>query len=256
VHLFNATTLDAERAIMTSTSAAPAGADEQFIVNFAQQLRDPLVPIRNAAALLKREAPDPITNHRIADIIERHTNDLHRLIGDLVDVSRLQGGTLALARARAPLSGLVEQALESAGELVNERGHTLSVSLAAQPTFLYMDTDRLKLALHHIITNACRYTERQGYIHIRAQRDGAVAVITVADTGDGIPATELEAIFGLFVQGGNRRRAEPGLGVGLYLARHLIEAHGGTVNAQRASVGRGSVFTVRLPCEAATAPLP
>jgi signal transduction histidine kinase len=227
-------------------------ANEQFIANVAHQLRYPLVPIRNAAALLKREAPDPATIRRVADVIERQTNGMHRLIGDLLEVSRLELGALTLQRARAPLSELMELAIESCAAFANERGHNLFVSVTPTPVYLYMDEMRLSRALHHIIVNACKYTDKHGHIRIRAQQEGMLAVITVSDTGEGILPAELEAIFELFVQSEHGRRVEPGLGLGLYLARHLIEAHGGTVVAESAGAGRGSVFTIKLPCEAAS----
>jgi signal transduction histidine kinase len=239
---------------MASTSAALAGANEQFIANVAHQLLYPLVPIRNAAAMLKREAPDPITIHRVADIIERQTNGMHQLIGDLVDVTRLELGELPLYRKRALLSDLMAQAIRSSEAFASERGHTLSVSVAPAPVYLHIDATRLSQALRHIIANACKYTEVHGHICIRAQQDGLSAVITVSDTGDGIAPAELETIFGLFAQGEPGRRVESGLGIGLYLARHFIEAHDGTVIAESTGVGRGSVFTVRIPCEAADSP--
>jgi signal transduction histidine kinase len=240
---------------MISATAALAGANEQFIANVAHQLRYPLVPIRNAVSLLKREAPDPVTIRQAVDIIERHTNGMQRLINDLVDLSRLELGTLSLHPVRAEVSRLMELALESIGASANERGHTLSVSVAPAPIFVHMDAMRLTQALYHIIANACRYTDKHGHIVIRAQQEQLFAVITVSDTGEGIRAAELETIFGMFVQSERGRRAEPGLGLGLYLARHLIEAHGGTVIADSAGLGRGSVFTVKLPCEPASVPV-
>lgn len=238
-----------------SATAALAGANEQFIANVAHQLRYPLVPIRNAVALLKRETPDPVTIRQVADIIERQANGMQRLISDLVDLSHLELGTLTMHPARAQVSTLMEHALASIGASANERGHTLSVSVAPVPMFVHMDAMRLTQALHHIIANACRYTDKHGHIVIRAQQDGLFAVITVSDTGEGIRPADLETIFGMFVQCDRGRRADPGLGLGLYLARQLIEAHGGTVIADSDGVGRGSVFTVKLPCEPASLPV-
>jgi signal transduction histidine kinase len=238
---------------MISATAALAGVNERFIANVAHQLRYPLVPIRNAAALLKREAPDPATIRRVADIIERQTNGMHRLIGDLVDVSSLELGTLTLHRARTKVSRLMELALESVGAFANERGHTLSVSLAPTPMFVHVDAARVTQALHHIISNACKYTDKHGHIIVRVQQERLFAVISVSDTGEGILPAELETIFGLYVRSDHGRCAEPGLGLGLYLARHLIEAHGGTLIAESAGIGRGSVFTVKLPCDSASA---
>jgi len=235
---------------MMSAPAARTDVSEQFIDNVAHQLRYPLVPIRNAAALLKREPTDPATVRRVAEIIERQTNGMHRLIGDLVDLSRVELGALTLHRSRNLLSRLMELAIESTEAFASERGHALFMSVAPAPIFIHMDSARMTQALHHIIANACKYTDKHGHIFIRAQQEGLLAVITVSDTGDGILPSELERIFGLFVQCEHARRADPGLGLGLYLARHLIEAHGGTVIAESAGAGRGSVFTIKLPCEA------
>ncbi|HEV7607341.1 MAG TPA: HAMP domain-containing sensor histidine kinase [Steroidobacteraceae bacterium] len=239
---------------MTRTAADVSdGTHEQIIAIVAHELRHPLMPIRNAAALLRQEAPDAATVLRAAEIIERQALAMHRLIGDLVDVSRTQFGALELRRVRAPLTELVECAIESAGPTATERGHTLLVSISPQPIYLNMDVLRLGQALHNIISNASKYTDKQGHVHVRAQREGAEVVVVVSDTGIGIPPAELEKIFGLFVQSAQGARVEPGLGLGLYLARHLIEAHDGTVTAASDGPGRGSVFTVRLPCEASDA---
>ena len=234
---------------MRTAAALPDAANDQFISIVAHELRNPLLPIRNAAALLRRDSVDAATVRRAAEIIERQASDMHRLIGDLVDVSRLQLGAMELRRVRAPLSELMERAIESAGPMLADRDHSLSVSVSAQPIYLNMDVLRLGQALHNIIGNAIKYTVEQGFIHVRAEHDGERVVIFISDTGIGIPAAELEAIFGLFVQAAQGARAEPGLGLGLYLARRFIEAHDGTVTAASAGPGRGSLFTVRLPCE-------
>ncbi len=233
---------------MSTAAITPGIAHDQFIAIIAHELRYPLVPIRNAAALLKRDLTDAEAIRRAADIIERQVSGMHRLIGDLVDVSSMQMGTLELRRVRAPLNELMERAVESAGPFASERGHTLSMSVAPGPIYLDMDVLRLVQALHQVITNATKYTDRHGHIVVRAQREGAEVVITVSDTGIGIPDGELESIFGLFVHSG-QAGVEQGLGLGLYLARYLIEAHQGTVVAASAGPHLGSVFTIRLPCE-------
>lgn len=237
---------------MRSVAVESDGSHEQIIAIVAHELSHPLVPIRNAAALLKRDALDAATVRRAAEIIERQANGMHRLIGDLVDVSRLQLGAIELRQVRAPLSELIDCALESAGPFADERGHTLAVSVPPDPIYLHMDVLRLCQALHNIIANATKYTDEHGVIHVQARRVGAQVVISVSDTGIGIPRAELEAIFGLFVRSGQSGRNEQGLGIGLYLARYLIEAHAGTITAASAGAGRGSEFTIKLPCELPT----
>lgn len=235
---------------MKTVADAPEGAQEQLVAIVAHELRYPLFPIRDAAALLRQESPDAATVRRAAEIIERQAAAMNRLIGDLVDVSKMQLGAIQMRPARALLSGLMEHAVESATPLVTDRGHALTVSVTPEAIYLNMDVLRLGQALHNIIANASKFTDKHGHIHVRAQREAAEVVIVVSDNGIGIPPAELEAIFELFGRSQHEPRIEPGLGLGLYLARYLIDAHGGTVSAASAGPGQGSVFTVRLPCEA------
>jgi signal transduction histidine kinase len=237
---------------MMNAAAATHAPNEHLIAIVAHELRYPLVPIRNAAALLKQDALDAATIRRAAEIIERQANGMHRLIADLVEVTRMQLGPIELRTARATLDTVLERAIESVAPIAREHGQTLSINRSPEPIYLEVDVLRLASALHNIIGNAFKYTEPHGFIHIRTKRHGCEALIIVSDTGAGIPAADLERIFGLFVQSGPRERIEAGLGIGLYLARHLIEAHHGTVTAASDGRERGSVFTVRLPCEPPT----
>lgn len=226
------------------------------VAMIAHELSHPLVPIRNAAALLRDASHDANAVRRVAEIIEREAGNMNRLIGDLSDVSHMQMGTLELHRRRAPLSELMERAVESAGSFAREHGHMLSVSVSPESVYLQMDVMRLCQALHNLIVNACQYTDKHGRIHLRAQRNGANVSIVVSDTGIGIQTSALEAIFGLFARAGQGARAQTGLGVGLYLARYVVEAHGGTLTAVSAGANRGSEFTIELPCETSTALVP
>jgi signal transduction histidine kinase len=239
---------------MTYDAAASDGVHEQLVAIFANELRHPLAPIRDAAAQIKQTAVDADTLRHAADIIERQASDMHRMIGDLLDVSRMQVGALDLRVRPALLAELVEHALESAGPLARERGHTLHVIVPLDPVHLNIDLLRLSQALHNIVVNASKFTEREGHIHVIGRREGEGVVIEVHDTGVGIPPGELETIFDLFWRCERQECCEPGLGLGLYLSRFLIEAHGGTVSAASEGDGRGSVFTVRLPHAFSTPP--
>src|SRR5687768_9713192 len=146
------------------------GAQAQLITIVAHELRHPLVPIRNAAALLKGAPPDPDAIRHAAEIIEREAIRMNRLIGDLADVSRMQLGALEMRPARTLLSSFMEHAIEAAWQFAEERGLTLTLSVAPSPVYLQLDELRLSQALHHLITNACKYTERHGHIHVRAHR--------------------------------------------------------------------------------------
>ena len=235
--------------LMTDDAAASDGVHEQLVAIFANELRHPLAPIRDAAARIKLAAVDADTLRHAAEIIERQASDMHRLIGDLLDVSRMQVGALDLRVKPALLTQLVEHAVESAAPLARERGHTLHVSVTPDPVYLNIDVLRLSQALHNIIVNASKFTQREGHIYVHTRREHEDVVIEVRDTGMGIPASEIETIFDLFWRCERQESGEPGLGLGLYLSRFLIEAHGGTVSAASEGAGRGSVFTVRLPRE-------
>jgi signal transduction histidine kinase len=239
---------------MTYDTAASDGVHEQLVAIFANELRHPLAPIRDAAAKIRQQAVDADTLRQAAAIIERQASDMHRLIGDLLDVSRMQVGALDLRVKPALLAELVEHALESAAPLARERGHTLHVIVPPDPVCLNIDVLRLSQALHNIIVNASKFTEREGHIHVLCRREDEGVVIEVRDTGMGIPAGEIETIFDLFWRCERQESCEPGLGLGLYLSRFLVEAHGGTVSAASDGAGRGSVFTVRLPGESSTPP--
>jgi len=222
------------------SAAVSDGTDLQFVAVVANELRHPLVPIRNAAALLRQASVDAATIARAAEIIEQQVNGMNRLIADLIDVARMRTNALELQLARAPLSGLMERVRESGALVASERGHGLSVGVSPEPVYLNIDVVRIAQALHNIIGNASKFSGKHEHIRVHAQREGAQAVIVVSNLKLGVTAAEIDMIFDL----------EPGLGLGLYLARYLVEAHGGTIAAAVAGPDHGSEFTVRLPCEA------
>ena len=240
---------------MTLPAAQVSGVyNAELIAMVAHELRQPLLPIRHAAALLGNAVPDPATMRRAAEIIEREADNMNRLIGDLVDVSRMQAGALQLRCKRAPLSELMERAIESAGLLASDHGHRLSVSVPPEPIYLQMDVLRLCEALHNLIANACQHANKHGHIHVRAQRNGARVCIVVSPTGNGIPDAQREPAIDQIAHAGRGSRVQAGLG--LYLARCFVEAHGGTVTAASAGENRGGEFTIGLPCEGSTAIVP
>ena len=236
-------------------AAASEEAQAQLVAILANELCQPLAPIRDAAAMLRQDTIDERTLRHASEVIERRAGDMHRLIGDLLDISRMQAGTMEIRVEPTLLTDLVERAVESARLLVRERRRSLHVSICTDPVYLCIDVLRLSQALHNIIANASKFTDRDGQIHVSARCDESTVVIEVRDTGIGIPAQELETIFDLFWRCEQRERLEPGLGLGLYLARYLVEAHGGTITAASEGCGCGSLFTLRLPCGCST-PIP
>jgi PAS domain S-box-containing protein len=227
---------------------------DNFIATLAHELRNPLAPIRNAVSLLgKTDHRDPkITWCR--DVIDRQVGQMAHLLEDLLDVSRLTRGQFRLRCKPVELAQVIEQAIEIAQPLIGAAGHQLSVSLPADPVSLHGDMTRLAQVFSNLLLNAAKYTHPQGRIQVLAEHRGPEVVVAIIDTGIGIGADQIQHIFGMFGQVESAlNRSQGGLGIGLWLARQLVEMHGGQISAHSAGVGMGSEFVVRLPI-ASTAP--
>jgi CheY-like chemotaxis protein len=171
-----------------------------------------------------------------------------RLVDDLLDVSRITRGKLQLRRRTVLLSDVLEQALEATRPLVDRAGQQLDLELPAEPIELDADPVRLSQVFLNLLNNASKYTERGGRICLSARPDASDVVVGVADTGIGISAEHLPEVFRMFAQvGPSLERVQGGLGIGLALARGLVEMHGGSIEARSAGAGKGSEFIVRLP---------
>ncbi len=178
-----------------------------------------------------------------------------RLVDDLLDVSRITHGRVGLRKEPIDIADAVRCALETSRPLIETRKHRLTVALPAQPLLLDADLTRLAQVLANLLNNAAKYTEEGGQIWLTVQPDGNEAVIRIRDTGIGINPEMLSRVFDLFTQADRALdRSEGGLGIGLTLVRHLVEAHGGTVRACSEGVGKGSEFVVRLPFLIGAAP--
>ncbi len=213
------------------------------------ELRGRLQPAKNAAYVLMRETLDAPTRRSLAAIIDRQIAGMTRLVDDLLDIARSRAGMLRLQLTRCSVAEIIEHAVETAGPLVAARKHTLVVSLPSERVFLEADATFLEQALQNLLANAAKYTNPGGTIRIGAARENDDVVITVSDSGLGIAPAVLERIFDLYAQAGQAgtKRSAGGLGVGLYLSRLVIEAHGGEIRASSAGAGKGSEFTVRVP---------
>jgi len=222
-----------------------------FVSILAHELRSQLAPVKTIAELLKIAAVDSATARRMADVVDRQVNGMARLIDDLLDAASLENGSVKLQRSAATLSGIVDRALEIAGPVVAARGHKLVVHMPPEPILLEADAVWLSQALQNVIGNAAKYTNPGGLIRIVCVREEDKAVITVRDTGIGIARAQLDSIFDLYFRAGHAeaQRSVKGLGIGLYVARALIEAHGGTIRAASPGPDCGSELTIRLPCE-------
>jgi PAS domain S-box-containing protein len=224
---------------------------DEFLAQLAHELRNPLAPVRNAVELLRLKAPDEPEIRWSRDVIERQVSHLTRLIDDLLDVSRITRNKLELRKQRLDLAEVVQAAVETSRPAIEQSGHELTVTLPAEPVYLYGDLVRLAQVLMNLLTNAAKYTEPGGRIWLTAElaSDGRPEVVVrVKDTGMGIPAEKLPRLFEMFFQvDRSLERAQGGLGIGLSLVRRLVELHGGRVEAHSDGPGRGSEFVAHLP---------
>ncbi|MBN1240408.1 MAG: hybrid sensor histidine kinase/response regulator, partial [Gammaproteobacteria bacterium] len=220
----------------------------EFLAMLAHELRNPLAPIRNATELLKYVDDSPASLGRAREIIERQLNQLVRLMDDLLDASRVSRGKLDLIRKPMDLRAAISDAVETSSPAVEEAGHRLTVRLPDEPLDVDGDAARLCQVLSNLLSNAAQYSQYGGRIELSAQRRDGKVVVRLKDDGIGISADMLPRIFDLFVQADQGpRRPRHGLGIGLTIARRLVELHGGQLTASSAGLGRGSEFVVELP---------
>jgi len=225
---------------------------DDFIAIVAHELRNPLAPIRNALHVLRqRGAPDDTANW-CHEVLERQIGQMTRLLDDLLDVSRISRGQLRLQLAQISLEATIEHAMEIARPVIEAGRHALSMRLAPQPLLLQGDLMRLAQVFSNVLINAAKYTPSGGQITLTSLHEAGHAVVRVADTGIGIAAEDVARIFEIFGQAKSAiDRAQGGQGIGLALAKGLIEMHGGTIEARSEGPGKGSEFVMRLPLSAA-----
>src|ERR1700722_3315421 len=221
---------------------------DEFIATLAHELRNPLAPIRQAALISKAPAATEAQKRWSHDVIDRQVQYMSLLLDDLLDISRVTRGTLVLRMQPTELAAAVDVAIETARPIIDARRHVLSVDLPHEPLQFSADPLRVAQILSNLLTNAAKYTNPEGQIRLSAGCDGGQLVIRVADSGVGISADNLPRIFRMFSQvHPTMDRSEGGLGIGLALAKGLVELHGGTIEATSAGLGYGSEFIVRLP---------
>ncbi len=215
-----------------------------FLAMLAHELRNPLSPIRTAAGVLRSGAPPPEVIKACADTIERQTGQMARLLDDLLDVSRLSRGRLLLQRAPVSLAEVLTVAVETSRPSIEQQRQVLSLDAADAGLMIHGDSVRLVQVFANLLHNASKFGGDGGRIGVVVRREGDEAVVRITDTGVGIPAELLTRMFELFVQGPDERG---GLGIGLSLAKRLVEMHGGIIVAHSDGAAKGSEFTVRLP---------
>jgi PAS domain S-box-containing protein len=244
---------------LRSRAEALARADrekDEFLAVLAHELRNPLAPIFYALQLLSQDA-DANAHRQARSIVERQVRRLARLIDDLLDASRIATGKLELRKGRVEVNRLVQHAVETAQPFLTTRRHQLTLTLPGEEIWLEADPSRLEQVLTNLLHNAAKFTDEGGHISLLVEPRAGEVVLRVRDTGMGIPPEVLPRIFEPFIQG-NRTNdpSQGGLGIGLTLARRLVELHGGTLLATSDGAGQGSEFAVTLPLPAALATAP
>jgi len=221
---------------------------DEFLALLAHELRGPLAPLRNGVELVKRSESADDLRRRACALMERQLELLVRLIDDLLDASRIAQGKIELRMAPIELGALLREVLEAKRPLIEAAHLDLYTSLPALPLFVEGDAMRLTQVFRNLVENARKYTEPGGRIAVRLSAEREQAVVCVEDSGVGIPADKLDAIFEMFVQiNRSVSRSQGGLGIGLGLAKRLLLLHGGSIEALSQGPGRGSEFVVRLP---------
>jgi PAS domain S-box-containing protein len=220
---------------------------DEFLAMLSHELRNPLNPIRNAAAILQF-GPEPTEVSWAADVIERQSQQLSRLLEDLMDAARITQGKLEVRRQRVSVRQIVDAAMETSRALFRTNRQDLEIDVPSEPIYLDADPARMAQVLANILNNAAKYTPSGGRIQLAARRRGGRVTISVKDTGGGIAPGDLPHVFDLFMQSKTHAaHAAGGLGVGLALVRVLVQMHGGTVEARSEGPGKGSEFIVTLP---------
>jgi signal transduction histidine kinase len=231
---------------LRSVAERAQGDQTALLALVAHELRNPLTPIRMAAAILDRARADDLP--RIRAVIERQVEHIARLVGDLLDISRVHTGKLRMQRVPMDACSLVPAILETSRPAIEARRQHLLVDVPAQP--LWVDGDRVRLVqiVTNLLDNASKYTPDRGEIKLAFSSTPTELVITVSDTGIGIRAKAMPTVFHSFVQDSRATAFNgAGLGLGLAVVHELVNGHGGTVNAFSEGEGLGSRFVVTFP---------
>jgi PAS domain S-box-containing protein len=221
---------------------------DEFLATLAHELRNPLAPIRQGVRIAAAPNSTDAQRRWSHAIIERQVLHMSLLLDDLLDVSRIGRGTLLLRKSNEPLSVVMDTALEAARPHFEAKRHRLEKSLPATPVILEIDPVRIAQVLGNLLTNAAKYTDPEGRIFVSAQREGEDFVIRVKDNGIGLTREQQAQVFEMFSQvPAALDQSQGGLGIGLALARGLVELHGGTIRAVSAGLGQGTEVIVSLP---------
>jgi PAS domain S-box-containing protein len=250
---FAKVTQDLTQRRQSEALAETASKINDFIAILAHELRNPLAPIRNAVRLQLLPNVDQGKKTMASEIIDRQSAQLSRIVDDLLDITRITRGTFSVERAPCDIANVIERAIETSRPGIEAASHTLDVEILDKHLVVEGDELRLAQVLSNLLNNAARYTPAGGHITVTAShqhgREGHPEVyVSVADNGRGIAPAMIKAIFGLFVQAKDHTaRPSAGLGVGLALARSIVELHHGTLDVSSAGIGKGAEFVIKMP---------
>jgi len=223
-------------------------AKDMFLATVSHELRTPLNAIVGWGQMLRTGGLTHETEQRAVDTIERNGRALAQLVADLLDVSRVVSGNLHVDEGRVDLKTIVEAALDAARPLAHENGIELTANLPDSTFGMMGDSTRLQQVVGNIVGNALKFTPRGGHVRVSLHAEGDRSRLEVVDDGPGIPADFLPVMFDRFKQAANNpQRAQRGLGLGLAIVKHLVELHGGTVEAHSEGLGKGATIVVTLP---------
>lgn len=219
----------------------------EFIAMLAHELRNPLAPIHTAVELrVRRDAREHVVDNTTA-MLQRQVAQMIRLVDDLLDVSRVGQDKLVVTRVPVDLASVVHHAIEASEPLLAHAGVTLRTELPASALYVEADAARMAQVIGNLLNNAAKFTPRDGTVSLVLERDGLDASIRVRDTGIGIEERQLAHVFDMFTQTDLAVERRSGLGIGLTLARNLIEQHGGRITVTSEGLGKGTEFTIRVP---------
>jgi signal transduction histidine kinase/ActR/RegA family two-component response regulator len=225
---------------------------DEFLAILAHELRNPLAPMRNALNVMKLAGPNVAVSSAMVDMLERQVDHMVRLVDDLFEVSRITRGRIELRVEPTDLAGVVRHAAETSRPLIDALGQVLDVEVGSEPIWVNGDPVRLAQVFANLLNNASKFSHEHGVIRLTARCRGDIVEVSVRDSGAGISREMLPRVFDMFAQGARGvPRRMGGLGIGLTLAKSLVESHGGAIEARSDGPGCGSEFLVRLPLEPA-----
>jgi PAS domain S-box-containing protein len=221
---------------------------DEFLATLAHELRNPLAPIRNALQIIRLTKDDAEAVDEARDVMDRQLGQMVRLIDDLLDVSRISRGKIDLRKEQVNLLDVIRNAIETSRPLIDESGHKFTVSVPHTPLIVLADETRLSQVFANLLNNAAKYTDRNGHIRLIVEYENGSAIVSIRDDGVGIPSDLLPHVFEMFTQvDRSLEKTHGGLGIGLSIAKQLVEMHDGTIEVRSEGRGKGTEFIVSMP---------